>query len=51
MSDTDKKTDDQKFNETLKRMLKTPPDPKTGKKWGDDKKPSPERKPTDRYKE
>lgn len=27
MSDTDKKDDDKKFNETLKRMLKTPPKP------------------------
>jgi hypothetical protein len=26
MSDTDKKTDDQKFNKTLKRMLNTPPE-------------------------
>lgn len=33
MSDTDKKTDDQKFNETLKRMLETPPKPHdSGKK-------------------
>jgi hypothetical protein len=27
MSDSDKKTDDQKFNDTLKRMLETPPKP------------------------
>lgn len=27
MSDTDKKTDEDKFNDTLKRMLKTPPKP------------------------
>jgi hypothetical protein len=26
MSDTDKKTDEEKFNETLKRMLEPPPD-------------------------
>ncbi|MDX8449113.1 hypothetical protein [Mesorhizobium captivum] len=27
MDTTDKRTDDQKFNDTLKRMLKTPPKP------------------------
>ncbi|MGN6467986.1 MAG: hypothetical protein ACTHLC_00210 [Rhizobiaceae bacterium] len=27
MTGTDKKTDDKKFNETLKRMLETPPKP------------------------
>lgn len=27
MSDSDKETDETKFNETLKRMLKTPPKP------------------------
>ena len=32
MSDTDQKTDEQKFNDTLKRMLQTPRDPKAGKK-------------------
>jgi len=36
MPDTDKKTDDQKFKETLKRMLETPPDPKKGKRTDDD---------------
>jgi hypothetical protein len=27
MAESEKKTDDQKFNETLKRMLETPPKP------------------------
>lgn len=27
MSDTDKKADEDKFNDTLKRLLKTPPKP------------------------
>ena len=44
MSDTDKKTDDQKFNDTLKRMLKTPPKPKVSdeenKKSNNLKRPS-----------
>jgi len=40
MTDTERKSDEEKFNETLKRMLKTPPKPK--KQKGDDsKKPSP----------
>jgi hypothetical protein len=30
LSDTDKKSDDQKFNDTLRRMLETPPNPKKG---------------------
>lgn len=37
MADTDKETDENKFNDTLKRMLKTPPDPKTGKDKKEDK--------------
>lgn len=31
MSDTDKKTDQEKGDEVLRRLLKTPPDPKTGR--------------------
>lgn len=32
MVETDQeKSEEDRFNETLKRMLKTPPDPKTGK--------------------
>lgn len=31
MSDTNKKTDQEKGDEVLRRLLKTPPDPKTGK--------------------
>ncbi|MBC7281680.1 hypothetical protein [Hoeflea sp.] len=41
MTDSEEKDDQEKFNETLKRMLKTPPDPKTrasvDKKTGSDK--------------
>ena len=43
MSDTDKKTDEEKFNETLKRMLETPPQPKRKSdtsKTGEKQKPS-----------
>ena len=41
MSDTDKKTDQEKGDEVLRRLLKAPPDPKTGKgapRNGSDKK-------------
>lgn len=31
MTDTDKQIDDKKGDEVLRRLLKTPPDPKTGK--------------------
>lgn len=31
MSDTDKNQDQEKGDEVLRRLLKTPPDPKTGK--------------------
>lgn len=40
MSDTDKKTDEEKMDETLKRMLNTPPDPKGG---GDKPNPKPKK--------
>lgn len=36
MPTTNKKTEDQKFNETLKRMLETPPKPQKGKRGHDD---------------
>ena len=39
MSDTEKQIDDEKGDEVLKRMLKTPPDPKNPPK------PKPGRKP------
>ncbi|WP_158284738.1 hypothetical protein [Oricola cellulosilytica] len=32
MPDKDRQEDEARFNETLKRMLETPPDPKGGKK-------------------
>jgi len=38
MADTDKKTDDQKFNDTLKRMLEMPPNPKPHKDGGTQRK-------------
>lgn len=42
MKDTPSK-EEEKFNDTIKRMLKTPPDPKKdGKKVDDGRKPSPE---------
>jgi hypothetical protein len=44
MSDTPKDNDQEKGDEVLRRLLKTPPDPKTGKgekpkKGTDDEKP------------
>lgn len=37
MSDTNKKTDQEKGDEVLRRLLKTPPDPKAGKDKKDEK--------------
>lgn len=40
MSDTNEKKEEDKFNETLKRMLKTPPKPHDGEKVDNDKRSS-----------
>lgn len=37
MSDSDKDKDQEKGDEVLRRLLKAPPDPKDGKKKGDDR--------------
>lgn len=39
MSDTDKKSDQEKGGEILRRMLNTPPDPKVKPKDSKDQKP------------
>ncbi|MCT7373437.1 hypothetical protein [Chelativorans salis] len=43
-SDTPKDKDHEKGDEILRRLLKTPPDPKGGKKKGDDRSRRPHSK-------